>query len=405
LFGSILSRMIFWELVKVFTLSLIGINGIMLMGGIVAEASRNGLSLMQILTAIPLLIPSLLPYTVPATTLFATCVVYGRLSHDNEILAIRAAGINLSFVLKPALVLGLSTGMATFALYHSLIPYTHLLLRSMVLKDVEALIYSFLKRDGEFKQPRVNYSIFVRKVEGRELINAIFKRRDAKGEPDAVIMARKAVLQVDPVHNVIRVILYDGIVWNSSGTFVFRERQEEEDLPASLVGAYEARPSDLTWEQIRAKQIETREAISETDKEISEADAVLQSKGRPSGKLVQHSAENLPQHKKNLSYKSSFYNSTLYQLNAELQIRPALSLGCFFFVLIGCPVGIWFSRSDYLSAFMTCFLPIVFIYYPLLLCGTNLAKEGRFIPELCVWGADAFIGVIGLFCCWKLLRS
>src|SRR5579859_2843891 len=138
--------MIFWELVKVFTLSLIGINGIMLMGGIVAEASRNGLSLMQILTAIPLLIPSLLPYTVPATTLFATCVVYGRLSHDNEILAIRAAGINLSFVLKPALFLGLSTGMATFALYHSLIPYTHLLLRSMVLKDVESLIYSFLKR-------------------------------------------------------------------------------------------------------------------------------------------------------------------------------------------------------------------------------------------------------------------
>jgi lipopolysaccharide export system permease protein len=397
--------MIFWELVKVFTLSLIGINGIMLMGGIVAEASRNGLSLMQILTAIPLLIPSLLPYTVPATTLFATCVVYGRLSHDNEILAIRAAGINLSFVLKPALFLGLATGMATFALYHSLIPYTHLLLRSMVLKDVEGLIYSFLKRDGEFKQPRVNYSIFVRKVEGRKLINAIFKRRDAKGEPDVVIMAREAVLQVDPTHKRIRVFLYDGIVWNSSGTFVFRERPEEEELPASLVSAYEARPSDLTWEQINAKQLETQEIINETEKEITEADAVLQTKSRPAGKLVNHSVENLPQHKKNLGSKSSFYKSTLFQLNAELQIRPALSLGCFFFVLIGCPVGIWFSRSDYLSAFMTCFLPIVFIYYPLLLCGTNLAKEGRFIPELCVWGADAFIGVIGLFCCWKLLRS
>src|SRR5260370_33553798 len=161
-FGSILSRMIFWELLKVFTLSLIGINGIMLMGGIVAEASRNGLGLMQVLAAIPLLIPSLLPYTVPATTLFATCVVYGRLSHDNEILAIRSAGINLTFVLKPALVLGIATSIATFALYHSLIPYTHLLLRPLRLKDPENHLYSYLQLEGHFKQPKINYSILVR---------------------------------------------------------------------------------------------------------------------------------------------------------------------------------------------------------------------------------------------------
>ncbi|MFL5241659.1 MAG: LptF/LptG family permease [Gemmataceae bacterium] len=210
MFGSILSRMIFWELLKVFTLSLIGINGIMLMGGIVAEASRNGLGLMQVLAAIPLLIPSLLPYTVPATTLFATCVVYGRLSHDNEILAIRSAGINLTFVLKPALVLGMAASVATFALYHSLIPYTHLLLRTMVLKDVEALLYSYLKRDGEFKQPRLNYSIFVRKVEGQRLINFILKRHDAKGEPDLVILAREAVLQVDMVDKTVRAFMFNG---------------------------------------------------------------------------------------------------------------------------------------------------------------------------------------------------
>ena len=57
-------------------------------------------------------------------------------------------------------------------------------------------------------------------------------------------------------------------------------------------------------------------------------------------------------------------------------LRPAIALGCLCFVLVGCPVGIWLSRSDYLSAFITCFLPIVFLYYPMLLCGTNFAKSG-----------------------------
>src|ERR671936_1293661 len=103
---SILHRMILWELVKVFALSLLGITGILLMAGIVAEASQQGLSPAQVLEIIPLLIPSTLPYTIPATTLFASCVVYGRLAADNEILAIKAAGINVATVVKPGLILG-----------------------------------------------------------------------------------------------------------------------------------------------------------------------------------------------------------------------------------------------------------------------------------------------------------
>src|SRR6202453_1987603 len=99
-------RTIFWELVRVFLLSLIGITGMLLMAGIIAEATQHGLSPMQLLAAIPLLIPSTLPYTLPATTLFATCVVYGRLAADNEILAIKACGVNVLHVVKPGLVLG-----------------------------------------------------------------------------------------------------------------------------------------------------------------------------------------------------------------------------------------------------------------------------------------------------------
>ena len=86
-------------------------------------------------------------------------------------------------------------------------------------------------------------------------------------------------------------------------------------------------------------------------------------------------------------------------------MRPALSAGCFCFILVGCPVGIWFSRSDYLSSFIVCFLPIVLLYYPLLLCGTGMAKDGRMDPMLLLWGANLIMALVGGVLFWRLMKN
>jgi lipopolysaccharide export system permease protein len=91
-------------------------------------------------------------------------------------------------------------------------------------------------------------------------------------------------------------------------------------------------------------------------------------------------------------------------IEVELYMRPALAVGCLCFALIGGPVGIWFSRADYLSAFVSCFLPTVFVYYPLLLCGTNLAKDGRIPPAVGLWAANAAVGGAAVVLYWRLLR-
>src|SRR5262249_18466608 len=157
---------ILWELVKVFFLSLVAITGILLMAGIVAEASQQGLGPMQVLEIIPLLIPSTLPYTLPATTLFATCVVYGRLAADSEILAIKAAGVNIMKVVWPGVFLGLVMSCVTMGLYYRVIPYTHLLMRTLFLNDVEDPLYSILKKEKCINNPRLDFVMFVRDVQG-----------------------------------------------------------------------------------------------------------------------------------------------------------------------------------------------------------------------------------------------
>src|ERR1019366_6764204 len=121
--------MILIDLLKVFVLALIALTGIILLAGIISEAMKNGFGPAQILACIPLLLPSMLPYTVPTTTLFATCIVYGRLSADNEILALKAAGIHIMHIIFPALLLGFLASAVTMFLFLDLIPYTHFLLK------------------------------------------------------------------------------------------------------------------------------------------------------------------------------------------------------------------------------------------------------------------------------------
>src|SRR5437016_1778097 len=122
LFPGILSRAIFFELAKVFLMALVAITGIIVLAAVVVEASQRGLGPTQILAAIPLLVPSMMPFIIPPTTLFASCVVYGRLSHDNEIIALKAAGINVMHVVWPGASLGLAMSLITFGLYYYLIP-------------------------------------------------------------------------------------------------------------------------------------------------------------------------------------------------------------------------------------------------------------------------------------------
>src|SRR6266566_6253930 len=141
--------MIFLELIRVFVFSLLGITGLLVMAGLVQEAQQQGLNPQQILMAIPLIIPSTLPYTIPATTLFASTVVYGRLAHDSEILAIKAAGINILKVVWPGVLLGLVMSGVTMGMYYRVIPYTHRLLRSMVFTDAEEFLYGILRKDGK----------------------------------------------------------------------------------------------------------------------------------------------------------------------------------------------------------------------------------------------------------------
>jgi lipopolysaccharide export system permease protein len=395
-FWSILHRTILWELVRIFLMSLFGITGMLLMAGIVAEATQRGLSPAQILAVIPLLVPNTLPYTVPATTLFATCVVYGRLAADNEILAIKAAGINILSILSPAIFLGVAMTCLTLFFYWDIIPNTHWLMRAVVMDDVEEFLYGVLRRDRCVSHPRLFYTMHVKKVEGRTLIDPVFVRRDQKTKAvDVTARAVEGKMRVDLVH---KQILFDmrrcWVTPMNGDAYYIEQKVWPVDLPPEFTEMNKkTRPGDMNWiEMLKLRD----ELVEQREKLETEMALVLD--------LEEKGKTGLVEHLNHLRYALKQKSLDVRNVDTEMLMRPALAVGCFCFVVIGCPIGIWFSKSDYLSAFITCFLPIVFLYYPLLLCGANLAKTGKCNPFLAVWLANGIMTLVALPLYRKLLQ-
>jgi lipopolysaccharide export system permease protein len=89
---------------------------------------------------------------------------------------------------------------------------------------------------------------------------------------------------------------------------------------------------------------------------------------------------------------------------SEYNIRPALAFAGLLFALIGCPVGMYANRADYLSTFVICFVPAMTIYFPLLLSGSGMARDGKLPIALGIWGADILFAVGVIVLSWRLIR-
>jgi len=401
-FGSIINRLILTELIKVFLLALTALTGMFLLAGLLQEAGNRGLSFWQVISIIPLLIPNMLPYTIPATTLFATCVVYGRMAHDNEIIVLKSAGVNILSILKPAIVLGLLASATTMVLYYDLIPRTQRMLREKLMSDAEEVLYGMIKREGALRQPGMQYVMYVREVQGKRLLDVVFKKRVEKGQGyEVVARTREARLRVDPVNNQVLVDMGRcTVVGEKEGSAAdVNDRIYPIPLPDSLAGKdWRNRSSALTWEEL---EVRIEEARAEMDDAVNlKEERRLRTPSTFSAPIEKEIFDNLNKNSYwDVLQKSRFY----FSLVTERQMRPALCIGCLCFVLIGTPVGLWASRSDYLSIFVICFLPTLFVYYPLLLAGLNLSREGKVPPVAAVWAADILLGLISLFLIRRLM--
>jgi lipopolysaccharide export system permease protein len=163
-----LSRSILSELLKLFCFWLVIMTLVMMLITIGTEAVRMNLGIGPTLKLIPFVMPTALTFAVPATILFATCFVYGRMSAENEVVAVKSMGISPLVLLSPVFALSFLLSLVGVWLNDVSYSWGHAGMQRVVIQSAEEIVYGLLRSQKSFANPR--FSILVKGVDGRRLI-------------------------------------------------------------------------------------------------------------------------------------------------------------------------------------------------------------------------------------------
>ncbi len=393
----LLSRYIYAELLKVFLVTLLGMTLVLLLAGIAQEAVRQGLGLWPILRLVPYFLPNALVFAVPGTILFAVCSVYGRMSADNEILAAKSVGISPVAFLAPGLVLAFLISLGAVWLNDVAASWGQRGVDRVILQSVEQIAYGLLRTHRAYSTNR--FSINVVDVDGRKLVHPTLTFHAAEDSPPFTLVAEEAELRLSADKSALSIVLTNsefdwGDQW--AGDIPGVAVQEIPLTAAARKAGSASSAANVTMQEIPL-QIARQQAEMQQLQQQFAAQAAYE--------MVSGDFEGLVSPKWNscqLQLRDT--QNQLHRLELVTWRRWANGFSCLFFVMVGAPLAIRLRNADVWTSFGLCFLPILLVYYPLLMYGLDRAKCGA-LPPYSIWLGNVVLLLGGAWLICQVVRK
>lgn len=388
----LLQRYIFGEILRVFLFVLSCITVLLVFVGVFQQATDRGLSPEDVLKILPYVVPSMLPFTIPAALLLTISVVYGRIAGDQEFTAAKAAGIHPRSLMWPALFLGGTLSVFSLVLTDQVIPWSVGKIEQHIAAVMEDILLDQLRSELQFTDPSHRFHVTVSGVQDRTLMNPVIRYvrnrsfvtlRAEQAEIDLNLERREVVVKMRSVYvdlgpkggsTYLNREYVERLRWDGS-----TDEQKARNLPISMLTQSIAR---IRSDQVELKQRQAIEAL------MALTTADFRKLGVPS--------------KSNMTVEQML--DRYRKLRTEVHSRYALACSCFFFSLLGTPVSILYGKSQFLTSFLICFVPIVGIYYPFMLGLMTQSKLGNLEPSWGMWIANVALVIAGWTFSRKVMR-
>ena len=356
---KIINRYIFKEIAFPFIIILFVLTFVLLMGKILQIMDliiNKGVSVFLIVKIIIFLLPSFMLFTIPIALLIAILIAMGRLSADNEITALKNAGVSLLQMYYPVAIVSLITFILTIFISYFLVPHSNFATKRLLFNIAQQNASIGIKEkvfNADFK----DFLIYAERIPVNQnyLEGVIVSDNRMMGEQNT-ILAKKAFLVSNPESMTVKLRLEDGSIHTVSADLKHYRKVDFESYDINL--------------------------------DLSTALANLDKSSKSSTEMTM--TELLERMK-----KPGLDKAAVRELAIEVHKKFSIPLSCIFFGLLALPLGIRSHRSVKSRGFAVGLI-VVSVYYLLRIGGEALVETGYLSPEVGVWVPNLMFALAGI---------
>ena len=435
-----LNKYLFEQSLIPFLLSVAVITTVLFLQFLIRAVDRflgKGLDALTIFEYLYLNLAWIIALSVPMSLLISSVMTYGRMAQQNEITALKSAGVNLYNIIKPAMLFSSLVGIGLCLFNNFILPEMNynarLLARDIYKKKPELSI-----EPGYFVDMIPQYTMIVNEMDGKDFKDVKIFSKNQKSE-QTTIYANQGSLSSDG--NMITIDLIDGEIheidlsdYDYYRKIKFKTHQIMISMDELMLNR--TTESNRTDREMRVPQMideinknkilisQIYERIEIVKKEIGITDlnannfesiekelAKLKQKRIESSSTEDELIDNPPvsniedkQYILSLTnnerqFKNEFtlienYEKTNNKFKVEIHKKFTLALACVLFTMVGAPLGI-LVRSGGMTIASGLSIAFFLVYYILLIWGEQLADRNLINPGLGSWFPNIILFVSG----------
>ena len=311
------------------------------------------------------LIPYLLAFTIPMATLMAILLAFARLAHDNELTAMKAAGISFYQTIPPVALLAGFAWLVTLALSNFVLPHANSVFNRTVLEMARSRGQLILK-ERVFNDQFAGLVFFINSIspDGKHL-REVFISDNRSPETRSSIIAEEGFVVYSTEGNRMTLRLLRGRI--------FRVGAEMQNLQTIRFHDYDFN-LDL-------------DSFALSDKEFRKSERHL-TLGELRQALATAKAGSREQNR--LSY--------------ELHRRLSLPFACIVLGFLAAPLSVQSRTGSRLSGVVLAIL-LFLLYYVFVSGAKALGEEGSYAPAVGLWLPNVIFSILTIVLWIKTARE
>jgi len=436
-----LNKYLFKQSLIPFLLSVAVITTVLFLQFLIRAVDRflgKGLDVFTIFEYLYLNLAWIIALSVPMSLLISSVMTFGRMAQQNEITALKSAGVNLYNIIKPAILFGSLVGIGLCLFNNFILPEMNynarLLARDIYKKKPELSI-----EPGYFVDMIPQYTMIVKEMDGKDFKDVKIFSKNQKSE-QTTIYANQGSLYSDG--NMITIDLMDGEIheidlsdYDYYRKIKFKTHQimismdelmlnrttesnrtdREMRIPQMID---EIKRNKILISQIYERIENVKEEIGITNLNANTLESIQEEVEKLKQKQIEISSSenelnddsiisNLEDKQYILSltnnarqFKNEFtlienYEKTNNKFKVEIHKKFTLALACVLFTMVGAPLGI-LVRNGGMTIASGLSIAFFLVYYILLIWGEQLADRNLLNPGLGSWLPNIILFISGM---------